>query len=536
MSKSILSPIVLIIAFIAGTAATMSSAVRDRDNVSVEVLEVKAKQYVMNGGRADSAIWYLGKIISTLSGTEKFTDKQKNSLAKAYNNVAYIAMFHLSDYERALQNLLAASELQPHDSIMATVDYNFGNIYNFYSYCFPLSDNKRRADSFMRTAFRRATHAGKQSVALGAYRYLADAAFGDNVDSKALAELDSMMRAVRHMHPTEDLRTDLTTLSALHKIKQGDYAQAARIIHTQMPGASDISTVPGRGECMVLWRLLNIYKMAGQQDSTLYYGRKLYTAAAASGLSDIESNAAYELAEAFSNAGIADSVAGYRLRYYQLRDSLLIGRRLANVDSGYLMYQLEDANRQTERERWHRTIQWIIIAVIGLALLSSAAVLWILQRKNRELRSRNEALFDRLQETDTKPMEVKHAEESQPQDNAAKELTEKIETALSDSRLLSDSTLTLDRLATHLDIPAKRLSQFVNEHYEGTFATLLQERRCRLACRMMNEDTDRKYTVEAFSLNVGFNSRTAFIRAFKKVIGMTPSEYLRIARQRTVSQ
>jgi AraC-like DNA-binding protein len=47
----------------------------------------------------------------------------------------------------------------------------------------------------------------------------------------------------------------------------------------------------------------------------------------------------------------------------------------------------------------------------------------------------------------------------------------------------------------------------------------------------MSDESDKfgNMTIEGVATSVGFKSRTAFINAFKREVGLTPSEYLRMA-------
>ena len=47
----------------------------------------------------------------------------------------------------------------------------------------------------------------------------------------------------------------------------------------------------------------------------------------------------------------------------------------------------------------------------------------------------------------------------------------------------------------------------------------------------MNDENSEygNMTIEGIATSVGFKSRTAFINAFKREVGLTPSEYLRMA-------
>ena len=45
-------------------------------------------------------------------------------------------------------------------------------------------------------------------------------------------------------------------------------------------------------------------------------------------------------------------------------------------------------------------------------------------------------------------------------------------------------------------------------------------------------DIDGNYTIQAISEDVGYKSSTSFILAFKRIIGMTPSVYQKLAKER----
>jgi AraC-like DNA-binding protein len=64
-----------------------------------------------------------------------------------------------------------------------------------------------------------------------------------------------------------------------------------------------------------------------------------------------------------------------------------------------------------------------------------------------------------------------------------------------------------------------------------TFSILLGNHRVKEACRRISEEGERytTLTIEAIASGVGFKSRTAFINAFKREVGLTPSEYMRMA-------
>ncbi|MBL7757174.1 MAG: AraC family transcriptional regulator, partial [Chitinophagaceae bacterium] len=57
------------------------------------------------------------------------------------------------------------------------------------------------------------------------------------------------------------------------------------------------------------------------------------------------------------------------------------------------------------------------------------------------------------------------------------------------------------------------------------FTLFVNEYRIDAACRMLSQPTN--FTIEAVGDEVGFNSKSTFFAAFKKIKGLTPNAYIR---------
>ena len=68
------------------------------------------------------------------------------------------------------------------------------------------------------------------------------------------------------------------------------------------------------------------------------------------------------------------------------------------------------------------------------------------------------------------------------------------------------------------------------------FSTALQTFRIREACRRLSPRSEgfSNYTIEAVAESVGFRSRSNFHSIFKKITGLTPSQYQKLARKENV--
>ncbi len=104
------------------------------------------------------------------------------------------------------------------------------------------------------------------------------------------------------------------------------------------------------------------------------------------------------------------------------------------------------------------------------------------------------------------------------------EILELLEESLTQNELFLDPNLTLSSLAGNLKIPAKKLSLSINKLLDKNFYDYINGKRIDRAIFLLKERSN--YTIEAIAIDSGFNSRSAFYRAFKKVTGKTPVEYL----------
>jgi AraC-like DNA-binding protein len=90
-----------------------------------------------------------------------------------------------------------------------------------------------------------------------------------------------------------------------------------------------------------------------------------------------------------------------------------------------------------------------------------------------------------------------------------------------------DSELTLSVLSELTAIPERHLSQIINESIGCNFYDYVNGFRVRESIDYLISKTKNKNMLEIL-LDVGFNSKTAFNVAFKKITGMSPSEYKKI--------
>ena len=93
-----------------------------------------------------------------------------------------------------------------------------------------------------------------------------------------------------------------------------------------------------------------------------------------------------------------------------------------------------------------------------------------------------------------------------------------------------DPDLTLPILARQLSLPTRQLSLLINSGFKQNFCDFINGYRIQEAQRLL-ANTRRAPQVLETAYEVGFNSKSAFNRAFKKQVGMTPKEFKKSAIQ-----
>ncbi|MCF6131209.1 helix-turn-helix domain-containing protein [Flavobacterium wongokense] len=88
-----------------------------------------------------------------------------------------------------------------------------------------------------------------------------------------------------------------------------------------------------------------------------------------------------------------------------------------------------------------------------------------------------------------------------------------------------DPELTLDKIADELNLSKSHLSRLINTELKTSFPDYINQLRIKEAQYYLKHPDFSNYTLVAIGLEAGFASKTTFNNTFKKVTGMTPSEY-----------
>ena len=109
------------------------------------------------------------------------------------------------------------------------------------------------------------------------------------------------------------------------------------------------------------------------------------------------------------------------------------------------------------------------------------------------------------------------------------ELSIQLEKIMLGKKPFLNPKLTLSELAEISGINTHLLSRIINEKYQRNFFTYINSYRIEEFKKIAERQENKNLTLLAIAYEAGFNSKTTFNTAFKKLTNQTPKEYFRLA-------
>lgn len=518
---------------------------------SLEKLKIKGDA-CMNNGRMDSAL-VLYSIIINRYNSDMPRDEQ-NLCASAMNNVAYLYMFHHSNYSEAYTNLLRAQHIAEENDmqkLLPCVYLNIGNIYTIYY------DNKT-AVKFFKKSFYSSVDVNDWSILLTVFTNLVGTAIQEDHINSVRDEVAVFRRLNIPKMPM--LRYSRLMCSAAEYLLKDNNSMAVGCLR-QAAAAVDSKLQPER------------YRLFANQLETIVLGKsKRYKEALDLSLKieqesgknapDIQEQMRSNISTLYGKLGKADSALWWQERRMALSDTIFRDQRYSQIRDLNVAYEMQNANMKLLHSENKRHTIMVALVVTLFAMVIIFVLVLVLINKNRRLNISNHDLYRRngeimrmndnerklrteyeqriaecereikiLTEKDVQSVESKQS--SDAMDEAVRQsLLEKINNVLDDVSEISKNEFSIGRLSKLVSSNSHYVSQVINETYGKNFSTVLGEARVRQACKRLGDiDTYGNLTIEAIAGELGFKSRSNFVTVFKKVTGLTPSEYKKISRE-----
>ena len=124
---------------------------------------------------------------------------------------------------------------------------------------------------------------------------------------------------------------------------------------------------------------------------------------------------------------------------------------------------------------------------------------------------------------DDKPRYIK----SGLKEEQAKEIKHQLEKIIIEKKLFLDENMSLPKLAEVVNIHPNYLSQIINEKFQKNYYDFINSYRVEEFKQLVFLGKNKNKTFYAFALDCGFNSKVLFNSSFKKLTGITPSEFVK---------
>ena len=118
--------------------------------------------------------------------------------------------------------------------------------------------------------------------------------------------------------------------------------------------------------------------------------------------------------------------------------------------------------------------------------------------------------------------------EEEKEDEPTKEdvaLMKQVHELVVKDKIYKDMELTLDALAKRMSVNRNYLSKAINKTTNKNFNTYINEYRVKEAIKILSSKKADLMSIDAIAFDAGFNNRTSFYQSFKKITGLSPSDF-----------
>lgn len=501
-------------------------------------------------------------------------DSDQRIYVQAYLNAGSIYYSEYSDNQQAYNCLMNALEINRRLGVTNYDAYIYANIGNIH---IDLNDNAKAMDYYAKAL----------SGALGGRNWYVSSLVASNIFFHALKSgrleycrsVLSMLDKVRI--PVSDPNGRYLDLcrSVLRSALAGRYGDAASRLEDMIRCVNkDVYEDPVLLIVMLRQSKAYVYSRLG------LYGKGLDECAVCEKMiheDGINSSELKEVYEVMSQLFYGMGDVGSAYDYLKKADSCMTGMdmksRHSKVSAMQAVYELDKTSAEMDAMKRKDGLRSLVMSVLSVVLIALAALVMVMYRNARRLKRKNSLIYSRTMElldrskTDGRAiaeyesriaacnaeierlrMTAAHAGEAAAAeadgtaapaadvagearseggsvpDAAVYEMMSRVFAAMDNENDIYSPDFSIDKLALSVGSKPKYVSQAINSCCKKNFRTFLSEYRIREVCRRFSEkDKYGGYTIEAIATSVGFNSRSAFITAFKRITGITPSEYMR---------
>lgn len=303
-----------------------------------------------------------------------------------------------------------------------------------------------------------------------------------------------------------------------------------------------------------------IYNKMGSPDAAEKIQRESLDLASRKGYLMYEADISKALSDQFRATGNNDSANLYYGKYLFLKDSLEQRHGFNSVERLGFMSQIESINEEVEllsvKRQEERRIRIAVASALVVVIVVLLSLLWIyinLRNSHTKIFIRNEELLRQSEQyrllLEQSKATVDDIQPKTPQNDTSKEeisdggedldvsdvdtlrqIYARVLAFMEESSAIYEPGFSIYDLSRMVKMSVRNVSKAINSCYKNNFHQLLNDYRIREVRRMMHSREYDNLTIGYIAEKAGFQSRTSFSALFKKMTGLTPSEYIKRAR------
>ena len=236
----------------------------------------------------------------------------------------------------------------------------------------------------------------------------------------------------------------------------------------------------------------------------------------------------------------------FQKRFMTLKDSLVneeTESHIAQLQIAHEVQQKEEKivllekEKQNEIQRNEFKSTMLLILYIFLFISVAIAFVFFRQKKklafsNKELVKRNLEIIsiDKKQKGNNDTTTKKYAS-SALSDEKKQQIIFNLKRIIEKEELYLKNDLTIELAAAKLEISRTYLSQIVNETFNTSFTTFINNYRINHAIQLISAPVNSIYSIAGIAGLSGFHSISSFNTLFKQKTGLTPSAFRKIATE-----
>ena len=516
--------------------------------ISTEDLMRRGQDYLQNKGWADSAM-VCYTIVANRAQHTGLDSKEMYHIARALNNIGYIYAAYYYDYQKAYENVKRSMEMSKQygfDNNLAYVYMNMASILD--------SRNRLVSDETLSTevldntrlAFDVAVKSGEWNVAVTSIYNMLDM-IHDKGEAELIAPDLARFKGLQLSDSVEMWQCTRMFCQATEAFQDGQYQQALNYYDKMLSEAQNVTT--NRQQCIIkaMQQKAAVLAVMHRYEEAISCLQQVKQIAINHGMQSELIDNYKAMAQVYVGMGNRQMAEQLDYKYLKARDEFIHKSHAEMLEKSRFLDEMSRVNEQVaqiqaKHERAHQLLLMMsLIAVIILIALVLLVRSNIKQRNYiRHLYEKNVQLLDvKVADTVLAAQPEGEQEDSAPKyqgllDQESKDrLFNQIKRVMDDMSIICKPDFSLQQLADLVGSNYKYVSQVLNECYGKSFKQVLNEQRVREACRILNEPNQSAHlTIEAIAANLGFNSRSNFTVTFKRITGISPSDFMKMAKEK----